>query len=217
MAASFAHEINNPLGIVDAFAYTLPEAIESNDREFVDEAIRSIRIATARAGKIVHGLRKFARHPAHDPPEDVSIESVVDDALDLCQARIRSHGVDLAVRVETEAKVHGHTIELSQVIVNLLNNAFDAAREARDRWIRVTASEGPGGEVHVVVDDSGAGVAPELEVAVFRPFFTTKEVGAGTGLGLSISRVIVERHAGTLAIDRDVPHTRFRMILPRAP
>ena len=220
MAASFAHEINNPLGIIDAYAFTLPDAIASCDQEYVAEAVRAIRVAAARAGKIVHGLRKFARQPARDPFEDVAIESIVDDALDLCQARIRSHGVELAVKVETEAKVHCNAIELSQVIVNLLNNAFDAAcagPAGHARWIRLTASDGPDATIHIVVDDSGAGVASELETAVFRPFFTTKQVGAGTGLGLSISRVIVERHGGTLALDRDVPHTRFRVILPRVP
>ena len=217
MAASFAHEINNPLGIVDAYAYSLPAALASGDREHVDEAVHAIRVAAARAGKIVHGLRKFAREQTGAALEDVAIESVIDDALDLCNARIRSHGVELAVRVETTGSVHGNAIELAQVFVNLLNNAFDAASTAPAGWIRLTASDGPGGTIHVVVDDSGLGVAAELEAAVFRPFFTTKEVGEGTGLGLSISRGIIERLGGTLTLDREAPHTRFRVILPGQP
>jgi len=217
MAASFAHEINNPLGVIDAFAFTLEDAIGSGDQEYIEEAVRSIRVAAARAGKIVHGLRKFARHPDSDPIEDVEIETVIDDALDLCQARIRTHGVELSVRVTTAGRVHGHAIELSQVVVNLLNNAFDAARESKAKWIRITATEGAGDTIQVAIEDSGAGVSPTVEASMYRPFFTTKPVGTGTGLGLSISRVIVERHRGTIVLDRAMPHTCFRMILPRLP
>ena len=217
MAASFAHEINNPLGVIDAFAFTLTDAIASGDQEYLDEAVRSIRVAVARAGKIVRGLGKFARHPDSDPLEDVAIETVIDDALDLCQARIRTHGVDLAIRVTTSGRVRGHGIELSQVIVNLLNNAFDAARESKAKWIRLTAGDGAGDTIEVAVEDSGAGISPEVEASMYRPFFTTKPVGTGTGLGLSISRVIVERHRGTIVLDRDMPDTCFRMILPRLP
>jgi len=212
MAASFAHEINNPLGIIDAFAFTLENAIAAHDPAHIDAAIAAIREATARAGKIVHGLRKFAR--ARDEVAQVQIATVVDDAMDLCRARIRTHGVKLEVAVETSASVRGHAIELSQVVVNLLNNAFDAVADAPSKWIRLSAVDRPD-VVVILVEDSGSGVAADLDADVFRPFFTTKPVGAGTGLGLSISRSIVESHGGTLRLDRSVPHTRFLVELPR--
>jgi len=213
MAASFAHEINNPLEIIDAFAYTLKEAIAAGDAAYLDEALAGIRAATARAGKIVHGLRKFARE-RDDAPTDVAIATIVGDAMDLCRARIRTYGVELEVKVETASSVRGHAVELAQVLVNLLNNAFDAARVAPDKWIRLVAVD-RGDSVVITVEDSGAGVPAHLDDDVFRPFFTTKPVGAGTGLGLSISRSIIESHGGTLTFDRSAPHTRFVVELSR--
>jgi C4-dicarboxylate-specific signal transduction histidine kinase len=103
------------------------------------------------------------------------------------------------------------------VIVNLLNNAFDAARDSNEKWIRLDASDGLDHTIQIAIEDSGSGVPAEIEASMYRPFFTTKPVGVGTGLGLSISRVIVESHGGTLDLDRSAPHTRFRVILPRLP
>jgi len=213
MAASFAHEINNPLEIIDAFAFTLKDAIASGDAVYVDESLAAIRAAVARAGKIVHGLRKFARE-RDVAPADVPIATIVNDAMDLCRARIRTHGVELEVKVETTTRVRGHSIELSQVLVNLLNNAFDVTSVSPHKWIRVTAIDRPS-TVLIAVEDSGPGMPAHLIDDMFRPFFTTKPVGAGTGLGLSISRTIIESHGGTLTFDRSAPHTRFVVELPK--
>ena len=214
MAASFAHEINNPLEIIDAFAFTLKDAVAAGDAAYVDEALTAIREAVMRAGKIVHGLRKFARQRDETETTSIAVASIIDDAMDLCRARIRTHGVELELALETTARVRGHAIELAQVLVNLLNNAFDAVSEAPRKWIRMSAIDRPD-VVVVSVEDSGDGVPTDLDEVVFRPFFTTKPVGSGTGLGLSISRSIIEDHGGTLTLDRSAPHTRFVIELPR--
>lgn len=214
MAASIAHEINNPLAIVDAYAFALRDAIAKGDRAFANEALTAMRVAVARAGKIVHGLRKFAR-TSDGETEAVRIADLVDEALALCRARIQTHGVALDVEVATTAEVRGAPIELSQVLVNLLANAFDASQVAPSKWIRVRAVDvADAGTVELSVEDSGAGVPAAIADSIFQPFFTTKEVGIGTGLGLSISRSIVERHGGTLTLDRAAPHTRFVVVLP---
>lgn len=215
MAAGIAHELNNPLGIIDAYAFALEDARSRGDDSKADEALEAIRDAAARAGKIVHGLRKFTRQSRNDAPEDVDVASLVDEAVSLTSSRFRNHGVELAVEVSTKARVRGHSIELGQVLINLLNNAVDAVRSEGTRWVRVTAADAPGDQVRITVEDSGPGIAPELTSDVFRAFFTTKKVGEGTGLGLSISRSIIERHGGTLTYDAGAPHTRFVLGLPR--
>jgi PAS domain S-box-containing protein len=214
MAASFAHEINNPLCIIDAYAFTLADPAERQDPAYVAEALDAIRSATARAGKIVLGMRKFARESERDPAEPFPVRKLVEESLDLCRAPIHSHGVSLKVEVSTEASVHARAVELEQVLVNLLNNAFDAARASEGKAIRLlTRDEGP--SVVIFVEDSGPGVREELREQIFRPFFTTKESGAGTGLGLSISRTIVEAHAGALTYEHDGATHRFAVRLPR--
>jgi len=214
MAAGVAHEINNPLGIVDLYAFALEKAIASGDMAQASEAIAGIRDATGRAAKIVQGLRKFARQSALEAPEELSVASLVEDALGLCRARICTNGVDLLVDVRTESLVRGHSIELAQVLVNLLNNAFDAARHAEPKWIRLTSTDDDDG-VTIVVENAGPPIPPEIASEIFRAFFTTKKMGEGTGLGLSISRSIVERHDGSLTHDALARETRFIVRLPR--
>ncbi|MBL8744040.1 MAG: PAS domain S-box protein [Myxococcales bacterium] len=216
MAAGFAHEINNPLGVIDLFAYSLRDAIAAGDQAHIDDAIDGIRAAAARAAHIVQGLRRFSRQTGGEPTSVVPLKSVIDDALGLCRGRITSSGVALEVDASTPVEVRGHAIELSQVLVNLLNNAHDAAAHAEASWVRVRIEDRPEeAAVAVSVEDSGRPIPEDVADRLFRPFFTTKKAGEGTGLGLSISRSIVERHGGTLDLDRAAPHTRFVMRLPR--
>lgn len=215
MAASFAHEINNPLSIISAFSHVLDDAVTKGRTQEAKEAIEAIHSATDRAAKIVRGLRRFARESVREPKARVGVASLIEDAMVLCRARIDTHGVSLSVDKNSTAQVEGHAIELSQVLVNLLNNAFDATRGSRAGWIRVSVKDEPDGYVALAVEDSGPGVPEQARDAVFRSFFTTKKSGEGTGLGLSISRSIVERHGGTLTLDATAPNTRFVVRLPR--
>jgi PAS domain S-box-containing protein len=215
MAASFAHEINNPLGIIDAYAFSLHETLANPDPALYEEGLAAIREAVHRAGKIVHSLGKFSRQSSGEPLENVSVATVVKESLDLCRARLRTNGVEIEVEGRTDAEVRGHAIELSQVVVNLINNAFDAVQGADSRWVRVTLADRSDGRVEIAVEDSGPGVPEELETKIFQPFVTTKPVGRGTGLGLSISRSIIERHGGSLSLERRAPHARFVVSLPK--
>ncbi|MBS2017077.1 MAG: PAS domain S-box protein [Deltaproteobacteria bacterium] len=215
MAAGIAHEINNPLGIIDAYAFALDDARRRGDEAQVNEAVSAIRGAVARAAKIVHGLRKFTRQAKRDEPENVEISALVEEAINLTSSRFRDEGVELSVEVTTRARVRGHSIELGQVLVNLLNNAVDAVRSASPRWVRVSATDAADDRVLIEVKDSGPGIPKELRGEVFRAFFTTKKVGEGTGLGLSISRTIMESHGGSLTYDETAPSTCFVMSLPR--
>ncbi len=220
MAASFAHEINNPLGIIELYAYSLTSAIAEGDTAKIDEAIEAIRSSVTRASRIVKGLRKFSRETASEAFTRLTVNSIVDEAIALCKPRIQGTGVTLTVDVNTDAEVEGHVIELSQVLVNLLNNALDSVTASAGaqgaRWIRLDASTSDS-SVTIAVEDSGTPPAPGMEEQLFRPFYTTKKVGEGTGLGLSISRSIIDRHGGTLTLDTSSPHTRFVVTLPRAP
>ena len=216
MAAGVAHEINTPLSLIGGASYLVRDALAAGDMVEAERQIASIDDAVERGARIVRGLAKFSRRGGDDPPGELAIDTVVNDALDLCRARIGSHGVVVTAQVSSHARVVGHEVELSQVLVNLLNNAFDAARTSQTRWIRI-AAEDVGPTVTIAVEDSGPRLSPEHAAQVFTPFFTTKKVGAGTGLGLSISRSIAESHGGTLTYDASAACTRFVLSLQAVP
>lgn len=218
MAAGIAHEVNNPLQVIDACAYLLTElwSCAANEVEVTQQAVElleDVRTATFRAGRIVDGLRRFARESDGQRDESISIPRLVEETLDLCRSRLQNHGVDLRVRVETDAVVRGNALELSQALLNLVINAFDAVKRSEQPFIALVARQ-VDHHVELSVEDTGSGVAPEHVGRIFEPFFTTKAVGEGTGLGLSITRGLVETMGGTLSMDDASERTRFVIRLP---
>jgi len=213
MAAGMAHELNNPLTIIDGYAGMLEELARAGDQERLEQAVASIRDATRRATRIVSGLRKFAREDDGERTRDVLLRDLVEDALQLCRTRIQNHGVALRASVETAVHVRCHDVDITQVLINLLNNGFHAALQGREAWVAIEARH-DGRFAEVRVRDSGPGIPAEDRERIFQPFFTTKKAGEGTGLGLSISRSIVERLGGSLALDAEAPETCFVVRLP---
>jgi signal transduction histidine kinase len=133
--------------------------------------------------------------------------------LSLCAEKFRTSGVDLIVEPIPDLTLHCRPVQISQVLLNLLTNAFQAASRQEQNWIKVAVREA-GKSVYISVTDSGRGISDEVRSRMFEPFFTTKEVGQGTGLGLSTSRSIVHAHNGDLVYDTDAGHTRFSIRLP---
>lgn len=218
MAGGVAHEINNPLAIISGYTSQLAEMIrqEEPDRRVFREMLGSISAAVERISKIIAGLRNIARDGRRDPLVVCSLATVVTDALTLCRERFASAGVELTVTFELrDPLVKARPVELGQVLLNLLNNAFDAVEALPERWVKLRIHE-EGPYVCISVIDSGNGVPEQLASKLFQPFFTTKPVGKGMGLGLSISRGILSAHGGTLTVGLDGGHTCFTAKLPKA-
>ena len=108
----------------------------------------------------------------------------------------------------------GRPTSLSQVVLNLMNNSYDAIEALPDRWIELSVTEF---EEHygIAITDCGQGIPPDVVKRLMEPFFTTKGIGKGTGLGLSLSKGIVEHHGGTLSYDAESPNTKFEIRLPK--
>lgn len=216
MASGIAHEINNPLAIIQARANVLKELAEENKAspELVIHAADSIEKTVMRISNIIKGLRSFARDGNNDPFEPNSLASLISDTLELCKERFKNQGVDLQVGpVPTELQINCRPSQISQVLLNILNNAYDAVSNAPEKWVRIEVREVESWiEIHV--SDSGPGIPQEYIDKILQPFFTTKPVGKGTGLGLSISRGILSSHGGAIAVNTHDCHTTFIIQLP---
>jgi PAS domain S-box-containing protein len=218
MAGSIAHEINNPIGVIHASASDLMDMVETGSVPMPALQLITARIRRTadRISKIVKSLRQISREGSADPLQRSSAAEIAEQSLELCRERFREHSVRLDVpTIDTSLHVFCREVQIAQVLVNLLQNAFDAVVEcAGDKWIRLEVSSREDSVVFAVVD-SGPGVPLDLRARIMDPFFTTKPVGKGTGLGLSLSKSIVEEHGGALTLSEMENHTCFSFSLPQ--
>lgn len=215
MAGGVAHEINNPLTIIHGQAEFLEIQIAKGrlDQERISRGLNTIKITAERIAKIVKGLREFSRNGEHDPMEVVSIESILQSTLDLCKERFTARGIEIRVSSFEDALIKCKPTQISQILTNLLNNAYDVVDLLPEKWIHIDAVK-TAETIQIRVMDSGKGIPAKVAERIMEPFFTTKEVGKGTGLGLSISQGIAHSHHGRLFYDTKAPNTRFILELP---
>ncbi|WP_325063263.1 sensor histidine kinase [Halovulum marinum] len=167
-----------------------------------------------RAARIIRNLRAFARNEA-EPAADVSLATVIADALEILAPRIAAAGAAVEAPDGPVPAVHGGRVRLQQVLINLVSNSIDAM-EGQDgpRHVRIGAAVRDG-RVRLTVRDSGPGLTDPDRI--FDPFFTTKPVGAGLGLGLSISYGIVQSFGGDIRAENcDGGGAMFTIDLPAA-
>jgi PAS domain S-box-containing protein len=215
MAGGIAHEINNPLAIIQGKSSQLRRLIDSGNvtTEIAKDFLSKIESTTERISKIVKGLRMFSRDTSKVQFTQNSVTQIIEETLVLCGERLHQHGITVTSKIPEDAFITCNPTQISQVLLNLLNNAHDAVFKTPYPWIRVEV-EKQMDQVLISVIDSGQGIPPEIVDKIMQPFFTTKPVGVGTGLGLSISLGIIKAHYGEFKIDLKNPNTCFVIQLP---
>ncbi|MFN8645000.1 MAG: ATP-binding protein [Candidatus Binatia bacterium] len=199
MVAELAHELNQPLGAIVNFANGSSARLRQTDADpAIVDAVACIASEGLRAAEILRRVREFVR-PGGVPTVDVDPNAVVREAVHLVAGEAARHEIQVTLRLAAGlAPMLLDRIHVEQVLLNLLQNAIDAIREAppgQHALVVETAACG-GGEVEVRVSDSGVGIADAAAERIFEAFYTTK--AGGLGMGLSISRSIVEAHGGRL-------------------
>ncbi len=217
MAGGVGHEINNPLAIISIACQQLAPMLrnEHADRATMLRLADTIERHVERISRIVRALKMLSREAASDPFATVDVRSLIDDTLELCRTRMAAHRIDLQLPDIPEGlEIEGRPAQLSQALLNLFMNAYDAVEGQPVKWIRLEI-EDQGDSITLAVTDSGLGIPADLQDKIMVPFFTTKGPGRGTGLGLSLTIRIMEAHHGTVTLDRDSINTRFVLRLPK--
>jgi C4-dicarboxylate-specific signal transduction histidine kinase len=217
LAASIAHEVNQPIGSVrnNAHAALRFLAGEPPHLEEVREALECVVTETYRAGDILGGIRDQIKKA---PPrkERVDLSEAIEEVIALVRGELLKNYVSVQTRLaQGLPPVHGDRVQLQQVVLNLIVNAIEAMTsvEEKDRELFVSTESSSAEGLLVAVADSGPGILPEDRERIFESFVTTKE--GGVGIGLSICRSIIEAHGGRLWADAHQPcGAVFRFTLP---
>lgn len=216
MAAGIAHEVNNPLSIIAGYLKILE--IEWNQGQMkpaeFERILSALNASTERAAKIINNLKNLARDGANDPFERAYVREIVESSLDLVRERFKRHGVGLETAYEGELWIDCRAVEISQVLLNLFINAFDAVEGQTSAWVKVSYHDDLAGHAVIRVSNSGTVISHQVKDKIFNPFFTTKLPGKGTGLGLSIAATIIRHHEGEIYLDEKSFYTTFVIRLP---
>lgn len=232
LTAGIAHEIQNPLNFVNNFSEVSTELVEEMQEELEKGDLEEVR---ALSGDIKHNLEKITHHGrrasaivkgmlSHSRTKSSEKEAVDLNALADEFLRLSFHGLrakDKNFRAEFIADydeglptIKAVPQDLGRVLLNLINNAFQACSNTSDKPMVRLSTAKIGNQVVLKISDNGPGIPDDIKDKIFQPFFTTKPTGQGTGLGLSISYDIVKAHGGTLEVKSKPGETVFLLALP---
>lgn len=215
MASGVAHEINNPLTIISGRARLISKLsdLPNLDPTKIKDYSENIIMTVEKVTKVVKSMRLLARDGSKDGFNLVSLEQIINSTLDISREKLKNSNVTITVDKIPDVQVECREVQLGQVLINLINNSFDAITHLSEKWIAIKFDVS-NDRVKIKIIDSGSGIPEEIANKLMVPFFTTKEPGKGTGLGLSISRSIITDHQGSLIIDHECKNTCFIIELP---
>ncbi|PDT05971.1 two-component sensor histidine kinase [Rhizobium chutanense] len=214
VAAGVAHEINQPVATIRAYADNARTFLDRGQTAPAGENLESIAALTERIGSITEELKTFARK-GRGNAEPTGLKDVIEGAVMLLRSRFAGRMDTLDIDLPAaELQVMGNRIRLEQVLINLLQNALEAvAPKAEEGRVEIRTST-DAGMVTVTVADNGPGISPDIRKGLFTPFNTSKE--SGLGLGLVISKDIVGDYGGRMEVESDGSGTRFMVHLRKA-
>lgn len=218
IATALAHELNQPLSTIAAFAHGCTRRLRAGTANLQDlqEPLETIAQQAERAGEVIRHVREFVRR-RELRLEAADVNKIARGVAQFAEIDVRQHDAVLQLELAPGLPpAHADPIMVEQVIGNLVRNAIDAMTEARSPRREITLRTAQrDGAIEIEVDDTGPGIDAAIAARIFEPFYTTKH--DGVGVGLSISRSIVEAHGGHIEIDTAAGSgARLRFSLPLA-
>lgn len=217
LAAGVAHEVNNPLAIINEKAGLVQDFIEMSEdlqfKEAMTGAIDGILNSVERCKKITHRLLGFARQ-TDVKTENVDLNHMIRDVVDFLAREATYNQIRIYFDLDNDLKkIKSDRGQLQQILLNITNNAIDAV--GKNGQITLSSKQVDENTVQVDIMDDGPGMAAEIQQRIFDPFFTTKEIGKGTGLGLSIVYGLVKKLGGDISVVSQINKgTTFKITFP---
>ena len=217
LAATVAHEINNPLEAIGNLVY-----IARTTDGIPDTAVTHLSLAEQELDRVSHITRQtLGFYRESKSPDEVDLPTLVESVLNIYSNKFRTKNLAIERDFEDCPPIHGLSGELKQAVANLISNAADAVPNHGAICVKIACHEDAEKKVvKVTIEDNGPGIAAEHRDHIFEPFFTTKK-DVGTGLGLWVTKEIIERHSGTVEVtcitDAEPTGTTFTITLPIHP
>lgn len=214
MASGIAHEINNPLGVIIANIEIIRKLLKDPNGK-IEKCLDTINKMVTRMSGIIKAMKKLSRIEGADH-EIIDLEDLFTDVMNISQINIKKYEVKTDYNLEEfkNKRVLGSNVQLSQVFINLINNACHAIESYDEKWIRIKIFEDEN-QFNIIFSNSGPQIPDHIQDKIFEPFFTTKEPGKGTGLGLSLSKTILEAHKGKLRLNKEALSPEFIVEIPK--
>ena len=220
LVAGIAHELNNPLASASSFIQTDIELInEQQDKRKIDqEVLQDLTYSLKELNKtkdIVKSILDLSRQ-TQTFEESVNMNDVIEDALRVLYNSYKHLEVTIEKNFDPSIpNIEGNFSNLGQVLINIIKNAVQALPDSRGKISLFTSYQYETDRIIVKCRDDGHGIQPEVMKDIFKPFFTTKDVGTGTGLGLYVSYEIIKKHEGDISVSSEVGKgTTFTIELP---
>ena len=214
LAATVAHEINNPLEAIGNLIY-----ITKLTDGLPEDAITHLSLAEDELSRVSHITRQtLGFYRESKQPDEVDLPTLVESVLNIYSNKFRTKSITIVRNFHDCPPIEGLSGELKQAVANLVSNAADAVPHGGTICVTINCHEDADSKtVKVIVEDDGPGIPPEHRDHIFEPFYTTKK-DVGTGLGLWVTKEIIERHSGTVEVrsvnDKDSSGTSFSITLP---
>lgn len=214
MAGNIGHEINNPLAIIKVSTDSLKRNIakEQINKERLLDSVDSIDTTIKRISKIINSLQMISRQE-DSSREMISPCEIIESVIPISNISIHYEHIKFEKKLLCGTMVHGSSVQLSQIIINLLNNAIFVVKDLKDPMINIQCMQ-QDDKCIIQVVDNGKGISKEHVNKIFEPFFTTKPIGKGTGLGLSLCRSMAQSMNGDIEYKRENEQTIFELWLP---
>ncbi|MCB9026912.1 MAG: HAMP domain-containing histidine kinase [Bdellovibrionaceae bacterium] len=219
LSTNIAHEINNPLAVLKMGINIIQQKINSDfiNKPEIQDLCQRLENNILRISETIIVLKAFSVDNKGINFEEIELYKLTKECLDLAKSKFKYHNIDIhLVNPEKEILVYCYPIQIRQVMINLINNAYDALLESHKekKWIKIQFNENKE-STQITITDSGSGIPKDIQNNIFHPFFTTKPGSMGTGLGLAMVSGIIQKHHGRIWVNNNSPNTEFVIEIPK--